>query len=84
MAHHHHEVKASNLDPRLWTSAILNLAITLIEVIGGLWAGSLALLADSAHNLMDVAALGLAILSRRVGSPVQRGGADRDFRLDRA
>jgi cobalt-zinc-cadmium efflux system protein len=67
MAHHHHEVEASNLDRRLWTSAALNLAITLIEFIGGLWAGSLALLADSAHNLTDVAALGLAILSRRMG-----------------
>jgi cobalt-zinc-cadmium efflux system protein len=67
MAHHHHEVEASNLDRRLWTSAVLNLAVTLIEFIGGLWAGSLALLADSAHNLTDVAALGLAILSRRVG-----------------
>jgi cobalt-zinc-cadmium efflux system protein len=67
MIHHHHKGKASNLDRRLWTSAVLNLAITLIEFIGGLWAGSLALLADSAHNLTDVAALGLAILSRRVG-----------------
>jgi cobalt-zinc-cadmium efflux system protein len=67
MAHHHHEIEVSNLDRRLWTSAVLNLAITLVEFFGGLWAGSLALLADSAHNLTDVAALGLAILSRRVG-----------------
>ncbi len=33
----------------------------------GLWAGSLALLADAAHNLTDVGALGLAIFARRLG-----------------
>jgi cobalt-zinc-cadmium efflux system protein len=64
---HYHEVKDYNLDRRLWISAALNLIITIVEFFGGLWAGSLALLADSAHNLTDVAALGLAIFSRRLG-----------------
>ena len=62
-----HELEATNLDRRLWASAFLNLVVTIIEFTGGLWAGSLALLADSAHNLTDVAALGLAILARRLG-----------------
>ena len=55
------------LDRRLWASAALNLGITLVELAGGLWAGSLALLADAAHNLADVGALGLAIFARRLG-----------------
>jgi cobalt-zinc-cadmium efflux system protein len=67
MTHHHHETDSGNLDRRLWASAALNLGITLVELIGGLWAGSLALLADAAHNLTDVGALGLAIFSRRLG-----------------
>jgi cobalt-zinc-cadmium efflux system protein len=67
MTHHHHETKSGNLDRRLWASAALNLGITLVELIGGLWAGSLALLADAAHNLTDVGALGLAIFARRLG-----------------
>jgi cobalt-zinc-cadmium efflux system protein len=67
MTHHHHETAPGNLDRRLWASAALNLGITLVELIGGLWAGSLALLADAAHNLADVAALGLAIFARRLG-----------------
>ena len=67
MTHHHHEVESADLDRRLWTSAALNLGITLVELIGGLWAGSLALLADAAHNLTDVGALGLAIFARRLG-----------------
>jgi cobalt-zinc-cadmium efflux system protein len=67
MTHHHHEAESGNLDRRLWASAALNLGITLVELIGGLWAGSLALLADAAHNLTDVGALGLAIFARRLG-----------------
>jgi cobalt-zinc-cadmium efflux system protein len=67
MTHHHHETESGNLDRRLWASAALNLGITLVELIGGLWAGSLALLADAAHNLTDVGALGLAIFARGLG-----------------
>jgi cobalt-zinc-cadmium efflux system protein len=67
MTHHRHQAESGNLDRRLWASAALNLGITLVELIGGLWAGSLALLADAAHNLTDVGALGLAIFARRLG-----------------
>jgi cation diffusion facilitator family transporter len=63
----HPEHEATHLDRRLWASAFLNLAVTLIEFAGGLWAGSLALLADSAHNLTDAGSLGLAIFARRLG-----------------
>lgn len=35
------------------------------EVIGGLWTGSLALLADAGHMLTDVAGLGLALVAIR-------------------
>ncbi len=54
------------MDRRLLLSAGLNLVITVAEVAGGLLAGSLALLADAAHNLSDVVALVLAILARAV------------------
>lgn len=67
MTHHHHEAEGGSLDRRLWVSAALNFGITLVELIGGLLAGSLALLADAAHNLADVGALGLAIYARRMG-----------------
>jgi cobalt-zinc-cadmium efflux system protein len=67
MTRHHHETKTGTPDGRLWASAALNLGITLVECVGGLWAGSLALLSDAAHNLADVGALGLAIFARRLG-----------------
>lgn len=37
----------------------------IVEVIGGLWTGSLALLADAGHMLTDVAGVGLALLAIR-------------------
>lgn len=50
----------------------LNAAYVLVESIAGLLTGSLALLADAAHNLTDVAGLliawGAAVLAKRVGS----------------
>jgi cobalt-zinc-cadmium efflux system protein len=67
MTLHQRETEVSVLDRRLWASAGLNLGIMMVECAGGLWAGSLALLADAAHNLTDAGALGLAILARRLG-----------------
>lgn len=53
MAEDHKLVIESRLDGRLWGTVALNLDITLVEFAGGVWAGSVALLADSAHNLAD-------------------------------
>lgn len=49
---------------------VLSLALTgvifIAEFIGGLWTGSLALLADAGHVFMDAFALGLSYLALRV------------------
>jgi len=51
---------------------LLSLALTIIiliaEVIGGLWTGSLALLADAAHVFMDVFALALSFIALRLSA----------------
>lgn len=41
----------------------LSLAYLIVEVVGGLMTGSLALLADAGHMLTDVAGLGLALMA---------------------
>jgi cobalt-zinc-cadmium efflux system protein len=41
----------------------LTLAITAVELVGGLFTGSLALLADAVHMLSDNLALGLALIA---------------------
>ena len=49
---------------------VLSLALTgvifIVEFVGGLWTGSLALLADAGHVFMDAFALGLSYLALRV------------------
>ncbi len=46
----------------------LTAAIMIVEVIGGLWANSLALLSDAGHMLTDVLALGMALFAITVAS----------------
>lgn len=47
---------------RLALALGLTTVVMVVEVIGGLLSGSLALLADAGHMLADVAALGIAVL----------------------
>lgn len=48
---------------RLTIALAITAIVLLIELVGGWLAGSLALLADAAHMLADVAALGLALIA---------------------
>ncbi len=70
MAHpHHHHPHTHGTDQtvgRLWISIVLNLAITLAEVAGGLLSNSLSLLSDALHNLSDTASLGISLGARKI------------------
>jgi len=48
---------------RLTLALAITAIVMLVEFVGGVRSGSLALLADAAHMLADVAALGLALLA---------------------
>ncbi len=48
---------------RIAAALVLVLAYLVAEVVGALWSGSLALLADAGHMASDAAALGLALLA---------------------
>ncbi|MEX0289859.1 MAG: cation diffusion facilitator family transporter [Flavobacteriaceae bacterium] len=60
--HHHHDLKGRNLI----ISILLNVLITLAQVIGGLISGSLALLSDALHNFSDVLSLLVSYLATRL------------------
>ena len=49
--------------PRLGVVLALTIVFMVIEVVGGLISGSLALIADAGHMLTDAGALGLTLLS---------------------
>lgn len=55
--HDHH---AGTREGRLLLAFVLTLAMLVLEALGGWWSGSLALLADAAHMLVDALALLLA------------------------
>jgi cobalt-zinc-cadmium efflux system protein len=51
---------------RLWIVLVLTAGFMVAEVIGGVLANSLALLADSGHMLADVGALALSLIAMRL------------------
>jgi cobalt-zinc-cadmium efflux system protein len=59
--HNHHHFESSRR--RLWLTFWTQLAFLVVEVVGGILANSLALLADAGHMLSDVGALGLSLLA---------------------
>jgi cobalt-zinc-cadmium efflux system protein len=72
--HHHHHHAPLDIRRAFAVGVALNVVFVAAEAAAGLWAGSLALLADAGHNLSDVLALllawGAAALARR--APTQR------------
>lgn len=66
----------------LWLALGLNGVFLVVEVIGGLVLGSLALLADAAHMLTDVAGLAIALVAQRLLAAPQ--SASHSYGLQRA
>lgn len=62
-------------DSRLALAVAVNVGLTVVQIVGGVIAGSLALVADALHNLSDAASLLLALFARRIG----RRPADKDM-----
>ena len=60
-----HSHRHENPSGRLLISIILNGLITLVEISGGIFSNSLALISDAIHNLGDTLALILAWLANR-------------------
>lgn len=70
--HAHDHTPTKDLGPAFRWAVGLNTAYVMVEATAGFLTGSLALLADAAHNLTDVAGLliawGAAVLAKRAAS----------------
>ncbi len=65
--HHHHQHPSSDrVDRAFVISLVLNSLLVAVQLIVGLAAGSLALLADAGHNFSDVIALVLGLMAVRL------------------
>jgi cobalt-zinc-cadmium efflux system protein len=71
--HHDHHIQTDD-SRRLGVALVLLLAFMAIEVVVGLLASSLALLADSAHMLTDAGAIALALFAARIARRPPKGG----------
>jgi len=60
-SHNHHDLKGRNL----LISIILNILITVSQVIGGIISGSLSLLSDALHNFSDVLSLIVSYIANK-------------------
>ncbi|MBU2580138.1 MAG: cation diffusion facilitator family transporter [Alphaproteobacteria bacterium] len=65
MGHQHH-VSQDAGDRRVLFAVIVNLGLTVAQVVGGVLAGSLALIADALHNFSDAIALIIAFGARKI------------------
>lgn len=53
--HEHHRAVVN-----IKTAFFLNLSFTLVEIVGGLWTNSIAILSDALHDFGDSITLGLS------------------------
>lgn len=60
MGHHHHDHHHHHGSENIKTAFFLNLGFTIIEIIGGFYTNSLAILSDALHDLGDSLSLGLS------------------------
>ncbi len=64
--HHHHHVDPEAGDGRVFWAVVVNLVLTVAQIIGGILSGSLALIADAIHNFSDAISLIIAFFARKI------------------
>ncbi|NQU68557.1 MAG: cation transporter [Candidatus Marinimicrobia bacterium] len=67
---HAHSGIGSSIRTRLWWAFWINLVFFIVELGGGIFTHSLALLSDAGHMVMDVLALGLAIFVSKLSERI--------------
>lgn len=69
MAHHHHDHHSHSHAPhsenhqKLWWVFLVTFGYMIAEIAGGIYSGSLALLADAGHMAIDAAAIALSLFA---------------------
>ncbi|OFE12461.1 cation diffusion facilitator family transporter [Pseudohongiella acticola] len=66
MSHEHNHMSPESKDKRVAIAIWANAILTFAQIGGGIFAGSLALIADALHNFSDMAALVIAFAARKI------------------
>ncbi len=68
LCHHHHAESSEDTGgARLLAALALNLMIPSVQIVGGLYAGSVALISDAVHNFSDFTAILIAYFAYLIG-----------------
>ena len=70
--HHHHGVVSEKTIFYLMISFIINMVLSAVEIIAGLFAGSIALIGDALHNTSDAFSILVAIIAYKIGTYEKR------------
>jgi len=65
-SHRHVHIDAEAGDRRVFIAVVVNVGLTIAQLVGGILAGSLALIADAVHNFSDAVSLGIAFFARKI------------------
>ncbi|MEM1257532.1 MAG: cation diffusion facilitator family transporter [Bacteroidota bacterium] len=83
MGHHHHHSHTHEISgENLGISIVLNVVVTITQVIGGLLSGSLSLLSDALHNFSDVLSLIISFLANALSK--RKASTNKTFGYKRA
>ena len=63
---HHHKVDEKSVYLLLFSFAV-NMLLSLVEIIGGIIAGSMALIGDALHNTSDALSILIAVVAFKIG-----------------
>ena len=81
-SHSHNHDHGDSQGKNLIISILLNILITVAQVIGGLWSGSLSLLSDALHNFSDVISLIVSFIANKLAK--RKADVQRTFGFKRA
>jgi cobalt-zinc-cadmium efflux system protein len=76
------EARRADSRRRMWVALGINLAMLVVEAVGGVLTGSLAVLPDAGHLLSDAGSIGLALAAAGLAS--RPGTAQRTFGYQRS
>ena len=81
-AHKHTHTSQDGGGRDLLIALVLNVTLTLAEIVGGLLSGSLSLLSDAAHNGSDAASIAISYGARKISH--RKADRQRTFGYERA
>lgn len=64
--HHAHSHHQDLSEKKLYLAVVVNVLLTVLQLVGGLVSGSLSLVADAVHNLSDAGSLVIAAFASKV------------------